>query len=629
MPDQRSVMKEFRFLDQKRVAEGLTPAEEKRHAQLRDLIGPETGAGGIKPGFDVDAAAARLRDSLLPAGLRNRPPSPPAAPPAPEPAPEPSPAEALASAFAAEPFAPLGTSSLADTLFDPATLDAAEAPPPAEETGAPGAWDPNVPYDPGSAPYDPNAAAEGHDPTAPPAWDPNQPFDPGASYPGAPYDPEAAVEGHDPNAPPTWDPNQPFDPNAPYPGTPYDEGAAAQGFDPSAPPTWDASQPFDPGAPYPGAPYDPNAAAQGFDPNAPPAWDPGVGIDPAPSDEAAAPAFEAFAASGAEDPSAQAAGDAGGWDPSALAEPGAEAPAADAGPFDALGFLGEPEVPPLADAAPSPAGWDAEPPGPVPPAPGTALGEYDETGSAAPPGEDAGLESMLPFDPAAAAAVEPGVLPDGFGPAALGEYDDNAGFSGAFPEPSPADLSPDGSGFEAARSMTPTATEGRQPDAALDEGFLLESGGSFEAAHAAGTGQHRVAGQRIVGAGVGAVEPVDRGGEGEGAAQVPLGAHFVIGEFLRLDLLGDGGERRELVPGTGEPGNAVIAVERDGPGGLENQAGAGRGEVIDAGEALIRAMVAEVELEAVEAEAPDGLQVARGADRSLLRRPVGQPAPLH
>ncbi|HTN54341.1 MAG TPA: chemotaxis protein CheA, partial [Anaeromyxobacter sp.] len=73
MPDQRSVMKEFRFLDQKRLAEGLTADEQARYSELHDLIGPEMGAGGLRGGFDVGAAAARLRESLLPAGLRNRP----------------------------------------------------------------------------------------------------------------------------------------------------------------------------------------------------------------------------------------------------------------------------------------------------------------------------------------------------------------------------------------------------------------------------------------------------------------------------------------------------------------------------------------------------------------------------
>ncbi|HEY6002895.1 MAG TPA: hypothetical protein VIV57_08465, partial [Anaeromyxobacter sp.] len=81
MPDPRSVMKEYRSLEQKRATGGLTPAEEARFARLRDLVAPDTGTGtGSAPGFDVDAAAASLRESLLPAGLRNRPPPTPPAP---------------------------------------------------------------------------------------------------------------------------------------------------------------------------------------------------------------------------------------------------------------------------------------------------------------------------------------------------------------------------------------------------------------------------------------------------------------------------------------------------------------------------------------------------------------------
>ncbi len=77
MSDARSVMKEFRFLDQKRQIEGLSADEEARYGELRDLVGVEPGVAGARPGFDVNAAAARLRESLLPAGLRNRPPPPP------------------------------------------------------------------------------------------------------------------------------------------------------------------------------------------------------------------------------------------------------------------------------------------------------------------------------------------------------------------------------------------------------------------------------------------------------------------------------------------------------------------------------------------------------------------------
>jgi hypothetical protein len=87
MPDPRSVMQEFRTLDAKRLAKGLSPEEERRFAELRDLVGGEAGGGAPRGGFDVNAAAARLRESLLPAGLRNRPPPPPELSPEPEPEP--------------------------------------------------------------------------------------------------------------------------------------------------------------------------------------------------------------------------------------------------------------------------------------------------------------------------------------------------------------------------------------------------------------------------------------------------------------------------------------------------------------------------------------------------------------
>ena len=163
MADSRSVMQEFRFLDQKRQSGTLTPAEQARHAELRDLVGFEqpTPARG---GFDVTAAAAQLRESLLPAGLRSRPvvpaPAPSAAPAAWSPplqaAPEPA-------AFA-EPEPPLAI----DSFFDPASLGQ-EVRPQAWNPEAPG-YDPNAPWDEAAwiaAGYDPNATYDWGDGSAP------------------------------------------------------------------------------------------------------------------------------------------------------------------------------------------------------------------------------------------------------------------------------------------------------------------------------------------------------------------------------------------------------------------------------------------------------------------------------
>jgi hypothetical protein len=509
MPDQRSVMKEYRSLEQKRAAQGLTPAEEARHAQLRDLIGPEMGAGALQGGFDVTAAAARLRDSLMPAGVRNRPPPPPEPPAAPEPEPAPSADDALATAYESQPFAPLESGLSADALFDPSTMEGAPAP---LDAGALQAEWTAPAYDPagddasgaeqGAVTPGDDAATAGWDPAAEAYADPAYgEWAPAGSDPAG-YDP-AAAQPIDPDTQAAWDAAQPLDPNASYADS-YDPNAASADsgaqpgwdphapFDPSAPPTWDPSQPFDPNAPWPAAPYEPGAAPQDaglapawdpdapFDPNAPPTWDPSQPFDPSGPDAAAA-----------YDPAAAGldAGAAPGWDPSAQAEWTPETPAPEqGGPLDVGAPFGEPE--PAAGAAPlhadsgallPPEGWEMAPPGPdaLVDAP---LGEYDETASAAPVGEDAGLESMLPFD-AGAAEPEPGAhaeLP------VLGEYDDTAGFAGAaFPDAAPADLPVEGSGFEAAQAMAPGATEGWHPEPAVDEGFLLESGGSFDAAAAA------------------------------------------------------------------------------------------------------------------------------------------------
>ncbi len=528
MPDQRSVMKEFRSLEQKRSTEGLTPAEEARLAQLRDLIGPEAGAGGLRGGFDVNAAAARLRESLLPAGLRNRPPPEPE--PEPEAAPEPelSPADALAGAWAEEPFAPLEPAAASDALFEPSSLGLDE---PAADDGVLAAeWDPNAGGDPSAgygaaaqdapaATSDPSAEGYGGEVGADPAaagWDPaaqapgnaDQGYDPAtwpgagataepyagaqdASDPGAPagWDPNAPF---DPDAPPAWDASQPFDPSAPYPA-PYDPNAqdaadpnAPAGwdpnapFDPDAPPAWDASQPFDPSAPYP-APYDPNA--QAYDPNVAPAWDPGA----PPANDAGAAQLDAsldgFADDGSRPPTLE--GDGAGWDPS-VAAPRSPAPA-DGGPFDEDALAGPDAAsgaaPLVADAgALLPDGWELAAPGPEAAPADAPLGEYDEIASTLPAGEDAGIESMLPLVPGAETPVgaEPG---ERSGAPTLGEYDDTAGFSSAaFLDAAPADLSPEGGGFEAARTVEPLASEGWHPETAVESGFLLESGGSFDAA---------------------------------------------------------------------------------------------------------------------------------------------------
>ena len=487
MPDQPSAMNEYRYLDEKRVVEGLTPEEQARHAQLRGLVGLDARSPAAGGGFDVNAAAARLRESLLPAGLRNRPPPTPDATPAPAVDPQPwnelSAADALASVHAAEPFDPLvgAPHAEADALFDPAQLGMEPAPGDAY-------------FDPNAQPYDPNAA---YDPHAQAAWDPNQPWDPAAAQEGGAAfdDPNAA---YDPSAQAGWDPNQPLDPNA------FAAEAAAQPYDPNA-------QPYDPNA----QPYDPNA--EPYDPNAQAQWDPNQSWDP--NAFAAEPAAQPYDPNAAQDasvpydpnaqpyePSAepfQLHGDAGTAPPAAaweVAAPGeglspegglAAAPwdaqdpaeldagaaleaAADAAfvpadPVDA-GLPASPEPEPFGDDATAPAGWHAEPP---PPEPSDApLGEYDETGGSVAVAAVTEAEA-LPFDDSPASADADGYVPAELA-APLGEYDDTAGFSGtvyALPElgalPGDAEVAPGGESAP-------------QADVAAD-GFSLESGGSFGA----------------------------------------------------------------------------------------------------------------------------------------------------
>ena len=510
MSDQRSVMKEYRSLDEKRLAEGLTPDEEARFARLHDLVGPEMGAGRIRAGFDVNAAAAQLRDSLVPAGLRNRPPPAPAPAPAAEPEPEPEPdaadlsaADALASLYAEEPFAAIDeatTFAQPEALFDPSSLGTEPAPQD-PNAYAEGTYDPNA--------YDPNAQA-GWDPNQP--WDPNaaleaQPEDPNAAYTAdpnaayAPYDPNAVAPenaAYDPGAQPAWDPNEPWNPNG-APAAQQDDPYAAYAADPNA-----AYAPYDPNAPAPdGAAYDPNAPVpdgNAYDPNQP--WDPNAALEAQPEDPNAAYSADPNAAYAADPNAPSAAG--GTLDPSespAAAAFGAAPQAGDdstlpwdasavqdAQPFDPIAFPeADSSFPGSAAEAPlaalgafheegsglAPAGWDAEPPLPEA-TPGTPLGEYDETGGGLAVAEDAGLAGELAFDADGSTAAEVGEPP------ILGEYDDTAGF-GATAYAAPASEA-EPPGFEVAAAPEPESPAGWPADAALeDDGFQLESGGSFGA----------------------------------------------------------------------------------------------------------------------------------------------------
>ncbi|HYG66701.1 MAG TPA: hypothetical protein VD838_03545, partial [Anaeromyxobacteraceae bacterium] len=126
MADQRSVLKEYRFLDEKRRTQGLSREEQERLEALRDVVGDAAPAQS-RSGFDVNAAAARLRESLLPAGLRRPPPTPAVLEPEPEPlvteAPELAAPEPEAAWDAPSTDAPgEAPAETTDLLFDPASL---------------------------------------------------------------------------------------------------------------------------------------------------------------------------------------------------------------------------------------------------------------------------------------------------------------------------------------------------------------------------------------------------------------------------------------------------------------------------------------------------------------------------
>ncbi|WP_242355253.1 hypothetical protein [Anaeromyxobacter sp. SG64] len=508
MPDPRSVMQEYRTLEAKRLAKGLSPDEERRHAQLRDLVGGEPGGGAPRGGFDVNAAAARLRESLLPAGLRNRPPPPPELSPEPEPEPffpAPAPAAPAEVAFDAPPpegaLAPLledgaTAEDLAD-LFDPAVLGW-EGDPGAAPQGA-GAWDPNA------APVD--AAGQPWDPSALPVDAAGQPWDPNA----LPVD--AAGQPWDPNALPVDAAGQPWDPNA----AAWDPAAAggAAGWEPGAYAAPTAAGPWDAGA-YPAEPelsalgeadgtFDP-AALAGEDAapaellgaGSEAAWDPALAPEApeptqaldlaaaAPEGDAASelPALELEPLDESAFEVAPAPDDAlAGFDPTALDA------AAMPEPTQLLGLASEPEptltMPLRLDAGElPPAGWDPAPAAEQAPE-GAAFGAYDELASGAPAFGD-GTDTLAAegdgVDPAL--GLDPSAPPPVFAPAAGelgGEYDDSAAFDVAA-----ALGSPDGGGFEADRPLAAGGVGDWHADRALEEGFALASGGSFDAADPAG-----------------------------------------------------------------------------------------------------------------------------------------------
>ncbi len=240
MPHPQSLLAELRALEARRAQGGLSPAEELRFAELRAV----SGAAPAPSGFDVNAAATAIRDSLGP----GRAPLPNAALPLPLPQPDGGALGPRTPPLEAEPVAPVAIPPAPEEAFAPLPGIEAGAPQgydlaapgpaapedmpvtqnydvvPAFDASSPaGQWDPNA----APAAWDPNAATAGQEGAASPVtWEPS--VAPGATWEGespgpgaAPLDP-GAIGQSDPNA---WWNSAPAAP----------EGGEAQGSPPAAP----------------------------------------------------------------------------------------------------------------------------------------------------------------------------------------------------------------------------------------------------------------------------------------------------------------------------------------------------------------------------------------------------------
>jgi hypothetical protein len=177
-------------------------------------------------------------------------------------------------------------------------------------------------------------------------------------------------------------------------------------------------------------------------------------------------------------------------------------------------------------------------------------------------------------------------------PPPLGEYDDTAGFDkapnaflepagGAGPVPDRGENAPpDESGFETGAVLARDGREGWQPDAALEDGFRLESGGSFDSAPDAATPGSAsdpalpwdappldlgaAPDQTLPAAdGAGEVAPAAAELEPFPAPAAELGAASEAPDALCLDFDVDAAEEE---PATAEPTTALELHPQEGPG---------------------------------------------------------------
>ena len=311
MAEPRSPLKEFRHLDEKLHAVGLSAVERARWESLKALVAPEAPApaGG---GFDVDAAARALRASLLPAGLRT------AAPP-PEPARSPHSPRPTSGGPEGPPPRPPGEWQVGDARRqapEPARADALPAEAPASPELIPAA-EVAVPWDMG-----PMAPAD-------PGFDPNAPPPDGAAWDASPAE-NAAPEGDVAR----WEAAVQASPDAsPEPGQ---AGASPEAVDLGDPGAWGAPPPGE-APPLADGSWDPQSLACESQPQA---WEAPGPTEGAPS-EASPSGFdpswgyggraELFQATRVELASWEAAASgAESAEPAAEAPPPAEAPAEEA-----------------------------------------------------------------------------------------------------------------------------------------------------------------------------------------------------------------------------------------------------------------------------------------------------------
>jgi len=447
MPEQRSPLKEFRHLEEKLSTVGLSPAEQARYEQLKEIVSPEAAAA--RPGFDVNAAADALRASLEPAG-RRRPLSP---------AVEPGPVDFAAPAFDAGPgYDPnaAGYDPNAPPWYPNQPHAGAPFGDTAPEPDAQGVAAGDVPsiLDAGSGSLDPGPGLF----DAPPAWDP--------AVPGS--DDQAAWDAGATRPP--LDPAEAFDLNAP----PFD--AAGHGEEPGG--AWDAGPGAAPaleGAPAgqePGAPsYDLGPAA--FDAAAlPPELGPGVS-DRAPWEAAGAwapPAGEPVEAELVEAELLEPEPiEAESLEPAAAPPPGAPVPSPDfftpgpltpdftgAQPLDAAAFgEGEQEPAGWPGGEAQPAAWsDATPASePAPavgvfePAPAAGPGSFDAAEPAGALDLDPALGEVEAAGPATAEAPpDPAVYAAAAGEVAIEEIPPVDVDVEEIAEAPPAPLAPDSGG---------------------------------------------------------------------------------------------------------------------------------------------------------------------------------------